>query len=123
MSLALAGSIGLQVYWIRKAIALSEAQFATSVNDALNEVARRLEQRELNVFFIQAAEELEIIDESHHHVGHAGARDGRGHFRLHIVSQEFAGLTPLQCHRLVYAALGELMQTDIHALAIEARAP
>jgi two-component system, OmpR family, phosphate regulon sensor histidine kinase PhoR len=62
MSLALAGSIGLQVYWIRKAIALSEAQFATSVNDALSQVARRLEQREFNVFFIQAAEDLEIID-------------------------------------------------------------
>lgn len=62
MSLALAGSIGLQVYWIRKAIELSEAHFATSVNDALSQVARRLEQREFNVFFIQAAEDLEIID-------------------------------------------------------------
>lgn len=68
-------------------------------------------------------EVLEIADESHHHVGHAGARDGRGHFRLHIVSAEFAGLSPLQRHRLVYTALGELMQTDIHALAIEAEAP
>jgi len=65
---------------------------------------------------------LEIIDESHHHVGHAGARDGRGHFRLHIVSSAFAGLSPLQRHRLIYAALGELMQTDIHALSIEAEA-
>jgi BolA protein len=65
---------------------------------------------------------LEIEDESHHHVGHAGARDGRGHFRLHIVSSAFVGLTPLQRHRLVYTALGELMQTDIHALAIEAEA-
>ncbi len=63
---------------------------------------------------------LEIIDESHHHVGHAGARDGRGHFRLHIVSSAFAGLSALQRHRLIYAALGELMQTDIHALSIEA---
>ncbi|MDZ4730742.1 MAG: BolA family protein [Xanthomonadales bacterium] len=66
---------------------------------------------------------LEIEDESHHHVGHAGARDGRGHFKLHIVSAEFAGLSPLQRHRLVYAALGDLMQTDIHALAIEAELP
>lgn len=63
---------------------------------------------------------LEIIDESHHHVGHAGARDGRGHFRLHIVSSSFAGLSALQRHRLIYAALGELMQTDIHALSIKA---
>ncbi len=66
---------------------------------------------------------LEIEDESHHHVGHAGARDGRGHFRMHIVSGRFTGLTPLQRHRLVYAALGDMMQTDIHALAIEADAP
>ncbi len=65
---------------------------------------------------------LEIIDESHHHVGHAGAKDGRGHFRLHIVSSAFVGLTVLQRHRLIYAALGELMQTDIHALSIEAEA-
>jgi BolA protein len=63
---------------------------------------------------------LEIEDESHHHIGHAGARDGRGHFKLHIVSAGFHGLSPLQRHRLVYAALGDLMQTDIHALAIEA---
>lgn len=66
---------------------------------------------------------LDIADESHHHVGHAGARDGRGHFRLHIVSGRFTGLSPLQRHRLVYAALGDMMQTDIHALAIEADAP
>lgn len=66
---------------------------------------------------------LEIEDESHHHVGHAGARDGRGHFRLHIVSPDFVGLSPLQRHRAVYAALGDLMQTDIHALAIEAETP
>jgi BolA protein len=66
---------------------------------------------------------LEIEDESHHHIGHAGARDGRGHFRLHIVSGRFTGLTPLQRHRLVYDALGDMMQTDIHALAIEAEAP
>jgi BolA protein len=66
---------------------------------------------------------LEIEDESHHHVGHAGARDGRGHFKLHITSAKFAGLSPLQRHRLVYLALGDLMHTDIHALAIEAESP
>jgi BolA protein len=66
---------------------------------------------------------LEIIDESHHHAGHAGAQDGRGHFRLNIVSAEFAGLSALQRHRLIYAALGDLMQTDIHALSIEASVP
>lgn len=66
---------------------------------------------------------LEVVDESHKHAGHAGARDGRGHFAVTIVSEAFAGLAPLARHRKVYAALGELMQTDIHALAIEARAP
>jgi len=67
--------------------------------------------------------ELEIEDESHRHAGHAGARDGRGHFRVRIVSAAFAGKSALARHRAVYAALGDLMQTDIHALAIDARAP
>lgn len=67
--------------------------------------------------------QLDVIDESHKHVGHEGARDGRGHFRVRVVSEQFAGKAPLARHRLIYAALGDLMQTDIHALAIEARAP
>lgn len=65
--------------------------------------------------------ELTISDDSHRHVGHAGARDGRGHFSVRIISPVFDGLTPLARHRAVYAALGDLMQTDIHALAIDAR--
>jgi len=68
-------------------------------------------------------EALEIEDESHLHAGHAGARDGRGHFRVTIVSEAFAGLRPLQRHRRVYQALGELMDTDIHALSIQAYTP
>jgi BolA protein len=66
---------------------------------------------------------LEIIDDSHLHIGHAGARDGRGHFTVHIVSSRFAGATPLQRHRMVYDALGTLMDTDIHALSVTARIP
>lgn len=66
---------------------------------------------------------LEVIDESHKHAGHAGARDGRGHFAVHVVSDAFAGLAPLARHRRVYAALGEMMQTDIHALSIRAQTP
>lgn len=66
---------------------------------------------------------VELIDDSHRHAGHAGARDGRGHFRLRIVSGAFAGLRPLQRHQLVYRSLGALMQTDIHALSITALAP
>jgi BolA protein len=66
---------------------------------------------------------LELIDDSHRHAGHAGARDGRGHFRLRIVAGAFAGLRPLQRHQLVYRALDELMRTDIHALSITALSP
>ena len=67
-----------------------------------------------------APSELEVLDESHLHVGHAGARDGRGHYRVRVVSERFAGLRPVQRHRLVYEAVGDLMQTDIHALAVVA---
>lgn len=66
---------------------------------------------------------LEVVDDSHKHAGHEGARDGRGHFTVRITSDAFAGRAPLARHRAVYAALGEMMQTDIHALAIEARTP
>ena len=66
---------------------------------------------------------LVVEDESHRHAGHAGARDGRGHFRVRVVSTAFRGKAPLARHREVYAALGDLMQTDIHALAIDARTP
>lgn len=68
-------------------------------------------------------DQVELIDDSHLHVGHAGARDGRGHFRVRVVSADFGGLRPLQRHQLVYRCLGELMQTDIHALNIVALTP
>lgn len=68
-------------------------------------------------------EAIEVRDDSHHHAGHEGARDGRGHFAVRVVSPDFAGLLPLARHRRVYAALGELMQTDIHALQISAVTP
>ena len=61
---------------------------------------------------------LELVDDSHRHAGHAGARQG-GHFTLRIAAPCFAGRRPLECHRMIYAALGELMHTDIHALSIE----
>ncbi len=70
-----------------------------------------------------APESVEILDESGLHVGHAGARDGGGHYQLVIVSSAFSG-QPLQArHRMVYAALGTLMHREIHALAIKAYAP
>lgn len=65
---------------------------------------------------------LEIRDDSARHAGHAGARDG-GHYVLHITSSRFAGLSTMQRHRLVYDAVGDLMQQGIHALSITARTP
>ena len=66
---------------------------------------------------------LEIADESALHAGHAGAKSGGGHYRMTIVSPQFAGLNSLKRHRLVHAALGTLMQREIHALSITALAP
>jgi BolA family transcriptional regulator, general stress-responsive regulator len=66
---------------------------------------------------------LEVTDDSHRHAGHAGARGGQGHFSVDVVSPAFAGKLPLARHRLVYAALGTMMQADIHALSIRARTP
>ena len=65
--------------------------------------------------------EIAVQDDSAQHLGHAGAASGRGHFRVRLVSAAFRGQPLLARHRAVYAALGALMQTDIHALAIEAR--
>ena len=86
-------------------------------------MSARVEQIRERLVAALAPSELAIEDESHRHAGHAGARDGRGHFRVQIISAAFRGQLPLARHRAVYAALGELMQTDIHALAIDARAP
>jgi BolA protein len=67
--------------------------------------------------------ELRIKDQSHLHAGHAGAREGLGHFDAYIVSEAFSGKNPIQRHRIVYEALGDMMQTDIHALSIRAHTP
>ena len=84
--------------------------------------ARIARMRELLVAELAPAQ-LDIADESYKHAGHAGARDGRGHFRVRVVAAAFAGLSPLKRHQRVYATLGTMMQTDIHALALETRAP
>ena len=84
--------------------------------------ALRIERMRAALQALQPAH-LEITDDSHRHAGHEGARDGRGHFSLDIVSDAFAGLAPLARHRRVYQAMGEMMQTDIHALSIRARTP
>jgi BolA protein len=66
--------------------------------------------------------ELEVVDESHKHKGHPGARDGRGHFSVKIISPHFAGRKPIERHRMVFAALGKLLETDIHAISVRAGA-
>jgi BolA family transcriptional regulator, general stress-responsive regulator len=70
-----------------------------------------------------APTEIEIVDESHLHAGHEGAKDGKGHFRITIVSERFRGRKPLQCHRMVFDALSAMLKTDIHALSVAALSP
>ncbi len=67
--------------------------------------------------------QIEIADDSHKHAGHAGARNGGGHYQLKIVSPQFAGKPTVARHRMVYFALGEMMKHDIHALHITACTP
>jgi BolA family transcriptional regulator, general stress-responsive regulator len=67
--------------------------------------------------------QLTVKDESHLHEGHAGAAGGQSHFRIRIVAEAFRGLSSVARHRLIYAALDDLMKKDIHALAIEALPP
>ena len=68
--------------------------------------------------------ELEIVDESHLHAGHMGARpEGETHFRVTVVSSAFSGLGRIQRHRLVHEAVAEELRTRVHALALVLRAP
>ena len=70
-----------------------------------------------------AQAQVQVIDDSHLHAGHEGARDGRGHYRVHVISPAFAGKRILQRHQLVYGVLEDMMSTDIHALNIVAQTP
>jgi BolA protein len=67
--------------------------------------------------------QLVIEDESHLHAGHAGAAGGQSHYRVRIVAEAFRGISAVARHRLVYAALDDMLKSDIHALAIEALPP
>ena len=70
-----------------------------------------------------APAQLEIVDETARHAGHAGAASGGGHYIVHIVAGAFEGKSPIQRHRLVFDAVGDMMHADIHALSIQAKAP
>lgn len=67
--------------------------------------------------------DLDIIDESAKHAGHAGAASGGGHFIVRITAAAFHDKSLIQRHRLVYDAIGDMMHQDIHALSIDARTP
>jgi len=67
--------------------------------------------------------ELQVKDQSHLHAGHAGSKEGKGHFDVRIVSEKFNGKSRINRHRMVYHALGKFMQSDIHALQINAVSP
>ena len=85
------------------------------MTDTIEEMKRRLAAL--------APEHLEIVDESALHAGHAGARSGGGHYQLTLIAAAFAGQSAVARHRAIYQALGDLMNTRIHALAITALAP
>jgi BolA protein len=83
--------------------------------DRVQRIEARLRER-------LAATDVQVVDESHKHRGHAGAAGGAGHFRVTVVSPRFAGLSLVASQRLVYEAVGEMMDGEIHALAITTRA-
>ena len=85
-----------------------------------NDRVARIEARLIAAF---SPSRLLVKDQSHLHAGHDGARDGRGHFDVSIEADAFGDKRPLARHRLVYEALGSMMETDIHALRIKASAP
>lgn len=82
----------------------------------------RLDQMRAMLASMQPVQ-LEIIDDSHKHAGHEGARSGGGHYSMYIVSSQFAGKNTLARHRMIYSALGEMMKHDIHAMNIKAYTP
>ena len=77
----------------------------------------KIKERLTNAFH---PKKLIVTDESHHHHGHTGTKDGKGHFAIEITAKAFNNKTPLERHRLIYEALDGLMKTDIHALKIHA---
>jgi BolA family transcriptional regulator, general stress-responsive regulator len=95
-------------------------QSASVLSERAQDRASRLSERLQGRF---APIQLTVKDESHLHEGHAGAAGGQSHFRIRIVAEAFRGISPLARHRLVYAAVDDLLKSDIHALAIEALPP
>lgn len=89
---------------------------------ATNHSNNRIEQMNSLLAALQPTK-IEIIDDSHKHAGHVGARSGGGHYQLLIVSTQFESKPTVTRHRMIYSALGDMMKHDIHALAIAAYTP
>ena len=85
--------------------------------------ANRVERIRTRLEEVFSPNELEVFDDSQLHEGHVGAKDGKGHYRVYIVSDQFAQTRPLERHRMVFKALGEMMEKDIHALSVVAQPP
>lgn len=85
------------------------------MSDTISQMKQRLAQLQ--------PESMDIVDDSAMHAGHAGAASGGGHFQLTIISKAFAGKPQVARHRLIYQALGDMMQRQIHALSITAYTP
>lgn len=79
----------------------------------------RIEKMERLVEEALAPTHLKIIDDSHLHVGHAGAEGGAGHFTIEIDSPKFENKSMINQHKLVYSALSSMMPDEIHALSIK----
>lgn len=96
---------------------MNAAARTTGTSAATNDRVTRIEQCLRQAL---QPEQLQIQDDSAAHAGHAGAAGGKGHFRVRIVSERFAGLSAVQRHRLVNQALAALWDSDLHALSISA---
>ncbi len=79
--------------------------------DRITEIKNRLERK-------LSPSHVDVVDESHLHIGHAGAASGAGHFNVTVHSKQFAGQSVVQQHQMVYSALADLMKSEIHALSI-----
>ena len=86
-------------------------------------MSERMQQIEAKLRCALEPESLDLIDDSHKHAGHAGSKEGAGHFDLTIVSANFSGVNTIGRHRLVYEALSDMMPAEIHALSIKAFSP
>lgn len=113
----------LQGIWLMK-----NGEFIDEDGKVLNDEAETVElsrEEHIKKLLSQALPDavIDLENESHLHAGHVGAEDGRGHFRLKIISEQFTGKRSVQRHQLIYKILDDMMQTDIHALAIDAKTP